>query len=504
MCQKREKPITKIIVVFILLFAILFLVDFSNIAYANANLMSSLSNLLILLYTSLVAIIFSFLSIHLSRQYGLSSIDILIKKAESIFTIYNIVIIISILGLILDLKTLENFNIEWGKVSIRAPSIMLGTEIIFVIFSAYFFKKYVSETVRITPREIMKTLGYPDKIVNLVEKGRLYEADTKFSRGLSLIRLCITDLSLRDELEAILNTFNDTIKAIPWHLRKEELRGKEKIDISTLYWKIHSKMDEHIFSPLVSTDLKPSINLLSKLFCNLTNIYIDTNLINSSLFSEYLNNLYRVTENYVKADKIEALNYFFFGSVFWVFRENLEKISYSSVSEVLSKGIGLSTSLVKSLEKRPNKKDDIKYILFITFGGLYDWVKIYPKAFIRIEADDLIYLMGKGGRVEIGKIIIALSNFESELVKIKENEPSFIFERAVTVFNRIKSEIETILNNQHWRILLSEKELRLLNVSDKTIEAIQFANFLNEDEVKKLKSFIEKHFALFLQASEDI
>jgi len=503
---KIKKRTIKISVFILLSIAIFFFVDFSGIAYANPNLISSLSNLLIVLYTSLATIIFSFLIMHLSRQYGLSSRDILIKKSKGIFAIYTVVIIISILGLILDFKTLEKLTLEVATVSIRTTSIILGTEIIIAIFSAYFFKKYVSETLCITPQEIMKTLGYPDKIVKLVKEGKLYQADTKFSRGLSLIRLCIMDLTLRDELEAILNMFNDTIEEIPWHLKREESRGKEKIDTSTLYCKIHWKMDECIFSPLINTNLKPNVNLFSKLFCSFTRIYINTNLVSSSLFIEYLDNLYKVTENYVNAGKRKALNYFFFGSVLWVFRENLDKVSHISVSEVLSKGTILSASLVKSLEPRPDKKDDIKYILFVAFCNLCDWVKKHPRAFMSVaslETDDLIYLMEKGGRVDIGHVIIALSNFESELVKIKETESPFVYERAVACFNKIKSKIEGILNIQHWRILISKKELGLLDMDDGTIGAIQLANFLNEDEVKNLKSFIERHFAFFLQTSED-
>jgi len=498
---------TKISVFIVLSIAIFFLVDFSDIAHVNPNLISNLSNLLIVLYTPLTAIIFSILGIHLSRQYGLSSTDILIKKSKGIFAIYSVAIFISILGIILDFKTLENLTLEIATVSIKTTSIMLGAEIIIAMFSAYFFPKYLLEIFRISPAEIMKTLGYPDEIVKLVKEGKLYQADTRLSRGLSLIRICIMDLAMRDELEAVVTRFNKTIEEIPWHQKKEELREKERIDMVALSWKIHRRMDECIFSPLINTELKPDMPLFSTLFCNFTRIYINTNLIGSSLFDEYLDNLYRVTTNYVMTNKREALSSFFFGAVLWAFGENLNKISYVGVSRVLSKGVVLSASLIKSLETKPDKTDEIRYILFIAFTNLRDWVKKYPRAFMHAaapEIGDLIYLMEKASRTDIGSVIIALFHVESELVKIKETEHPFIYERTVTGFNQVKSKVAEILKRNHWRILISKNDLRLLNMDDRTIGAIQFANILNEDEIKGLKSFIEKHFTpFFLRTPEN-
>ena len=117
---------------------------------------------------------------------------------------------------------------------------------------------------------------------------------------------------------------------------------------------------------------------------------------------------------------------------------------------------------------------------------------------------DLIYLIEKGGRTDIGSVMITLFHVESELAKIKETEHPFIYERIVTGFNLVKSKVAEILKRNHWRILISKNDLKLLNINDKTIEAIQFANILNEDEIKGLKSFIEKHFTpFFLRTSEN-
>ena len=76
---------TKIVAFIALSIVIFFLVDFFDLAHLQPNLISTLSNLLIVLYTPLTAILFSILGIHLSRQYGLSSTDILIKKSKGLF-----------------------------------------------------------------------------------------------------------------------------------------------------------------------------------------------------------------------------------------------------------------------------------------------------------------------------------------------------------------------------------------------------------------------------------
>jgi len=153
--------------------------------------------------------------------------------------------------------------------SINIVSTIIGVEIAFILLFAYLFPKYLLETFRISLVEIMKMLGYPDDIIKMLKRGKLQLANTKLSKGLMLIRICIMDLAMRSELEKVVSIFSNTIKQIPY----EDLK-KKRIDIDRIVFTIHIRMDEYIFDPLISTHLKPNTRIFSQLFCNLTRMCI--------------------------------------------------------------------------------------------------------------------------------------------------------------------------------------------------------------------------------------
>jgi hypothetical protein len=337
----------------------------------------------------------------------------------------------------------------------------------------------------------MRALGYPNEIVKIVREGKLQQAGTKLSRGLSIIRGCIMDLSLRDDLENVVSIFSNTIEQIPWEEEKMKNKG-EGNDISTLVLNVHVRMDECIFDPLMKTDLKPDTMLFSRLFCNFTKMYIDSDLLASSLFYEYLDKLCRVAKDYVSIGKKEALNDFLF-SVLWVFNGKISKITDVSISIVLSKGIALSASLIKMLETKVDKLDDIKYIFFVLSSYVRDWLYKHPRAFIGLEVDDLIDLMEKGGIPFIGNIVIVIFRIENELEKIKETEHEFVYNRTNIRFEKIKSKIKEILKTNRWQIFVENNSLNVLDISDRTIGAIQLTNILNQNDVNALKSFIQRN-----------
>jgi hypothetical protein len=190
--------------------------------------------------------------------------------------------------------------------------------------------------------------------------------------------------------------------------------------------------------------------------------------------------------------KKEALNSFFF-SVLWIFNENSDKITDRNVTRVLSKGIILSETLIKLLETKLDKTDDIKYILFVLSSYIRDWLYKYPRAFTGLEIDDLIYLIEKGERLFVGNIVITLFCIESELEKIKETEPEFIYKRTVTKFEKIKLQVKEILEKNRWQMFVENNSLNILDMNDKTIGSTQLANILSQNDVNSLGLFIQRH-----------
>jgi hypothetical protein len=368
------------------------------------------------------------------------------------------VILFSIISIIFNFKDFKGATIEITTISINVASIMIGILIISIICSIVSLYYYILDVFRISPVEVMRALGYPNEIVKIVREGKLQQAGTKLSRGLSIIRGCIMDLSLRDDLENVVSIFSNTIEQIPWEEEKMKNKG-EGNDISTLVLNVHVRMDECIFDPLMKTDLKPDTMLFSRLFCNFTKMYIDSDLLASSLFYEYLDKLCRVAKDYVSIGKKEALNDFLF-SVLWVFNGKISKITDVSISIVLSKGIALSASLIKMLETKVDKLDDIEYIFFVLSSYVRDWLYKHPRAFIGLEVDDLIDLMEKGGRLFIGNIVIAIFRIENELEKIKETEHEFVYNRTNIRFEKIKSKIKEILKTNRWQIFVENNSLK--------------------------------------------
>jgi len=128
---------------FIISVIILILSNFYNIANVNPDLMSSLPNLVITLYTALIAVSFSIFGFHLTRQYGLSSIDILTKKSKQILIIYTMVILFSIISIIFNFKDFKGATIEITTISINVASIMIGILIISIICSIVSLYYYI-------------------------------------------------------------------------------------------------------------------------------------------------------------------------------------------------------------------------------------------------------------------------------------------------------------------------------------------------------------------------
>jgi len=487
----RKRGILKYMALYltgILIVFVTYLLLSSDLLTKNEDFILYFSSAVIQSYAALIAIPLSISAYHLSRQYGFSSIDILINKSRNLISIYFTIVSISILNMLLNLDTVQNLKIEILGISTNTFSLMLSAQIAVTVLPLYCVLNYLRDVLIISPIEIMKILGYPDEVVKSINKAKLYEANAKFSKGLSLIRTCITDLALRDELGAVVSTFTKTIGKIPWYEKIEELTGKGRMDTGSLFYNIFIRLDECIIEPLINTNIKPDVHIFTQFFNSLGRACIDTHSTNSSVFNEYIDKLYRITANYVKNGKKEALHYFFFLHL-WT----LGELSTSALSKILSRGINLSASLLRYFETDASKIDDIRYIFFVTSNGL-QMLANHPTAFVNLrQIDDLIYLIEKSDRIFLGHVIICLPFIEKELENIRKTEHEFIYKRTLANFLKVKAKVVEVLKRRRWRVFVYNNSLNILNIDDETIGAIQFSNILEEEKISDLESFIKRH-----------
>lgn len=458
------------------------------------DLITKLSYFVFYINTALIAILFSILAIHLPRQYGLISVDFLLKKSRNIVVFYFLNILIALPGIVLDFNTFKLPLFTIIDITINPVSIILAIEIIIAIITAYSFQKYLLEIFHLSPKDIMKQLGYPEKILIYVQKGKFHQTKIQLNKGLSLIRICILDMSMRDELESVVLDFNNIIEKIPWHEEKEKQLDKKDINIE-IFFDLHRNIEEYIIDSIINIELKPSLHMFSPFFHTITKVYINTGMVKTSLFVEHLDRLYRVTENYVIEGKKEALESFFFQPVFFVFDANLKKISYKEVSLALSEGLTLSTSLIRAIGSE--KRREVNYISFILFTFLQQWLQKYPRAFTSLtDIDNLVYFIEKGGRFETGEIIIILFYIEKELPNLEKVETPYEYIMTTEKITKIKSKIVNKLKSNQWRVFIRENNLNILDINDNTIGAKQLKGMVNENEVEAFNSYIQRYFGV--------
>lgn len=227
------------------------------------------------------------------------------------------------------------------------------------------------------------------------------------------------------------------------------------------------------------------------LFLRLRLKYIDSDMAGSSLFLEYLEGLSRVTEAYVTVGKREALGYFL-PSTIWAINEKPNKVSYSVVATVLSKTLALSASLIRKLETKPERHFDLLYIQFIAATQLEQCLKKYPRAFTRIEIDNLIFLMEKSDRLFIGELILLMPFIESDLKRLKTEENGLSYNIAISRYAKVISKLKEILKNHRYHVFLENNSLNIMNMNDRTIASIQLKGTLKDEEIPLLDEFIKR------------
>ncbi len=448
----------------------------------NPDFMLYLASAVIQAYAALIAIPLTISVVHLSRMYGSPLVDILIKESKGIFAIYIPIVVISVFNMVID----------------PAPGylfIMLLLQLSVCIFPLYPLVERLRNLLTISPPQIMKVLGYPEKLKELADKGKLTEINIKFLKGLSLIRSCIMDLSLRDYLSPTIDTFSKAISIFPWSDKnlkeKKIIEGRvQQVDRFSIALNIVQHLDECITDPLKHIEILPDPSILSPLFRELNKAFVKMDISGTSIFDDYLRKLSVLVGLFVENRKTDALNLFFY-SMFWFYKESGKEIPANAVS----KAISLSASSIENLKTKHAEREDIKSIFLIT-SQAFMTIKIDPKIFVKLQPEAIdawIYLIKEGDRTDLGWMITCLSFVKEKLVEVKRHEHPIIYERAKANFFRVLNEIKEKLVKNNWKIFLDDNHLNILNISDNTIGSLRLDNIVGKSEKAVLRSFIDNY-----------
>jgi len=457
----------------------------------DLQFMLYLSSATIQAYAALIAIPLTISVVHLSRMYGSPLVDVLIKAGKRIFLYYIVIVVVSVANMIINPDTV---SILLSFPSMFTLTIMLMLQLSVCLLPLYPLLKNLIALLTITPPQIMKYLGYPQRIDELINKNMLFEVNDMLLKGLSLIRSCILDISLRDYLKDTINLFSIAFKNIPWYNKemKEErmVNGRLKqIDLTSILLNIVRALDECIIDPLRNTKVLPDPYILSQLIIELNRAFIKSEFTLTSFFEEYLKKISILVEIFVMNRKVDALNLFFY-SMLWSFKESGKSIH----PRVISNALILSASLIKKL-KTLASGDEIRQILFIT-GQSFIAVKNNPKIFIHLNSEAIdawLYLIDECSRTDLGMMLTCLPFIENELEKIEKQEYKFIYDRAVRNFSKILTKIIAKLRESNWLVFIRANRLNILDTNDNTIGSVELRGILNEAEVKLLTLFITKY-----------
>ena len=437
-----------------------------------------LSSATIQSYAALIAIPLTISAVHLSRMYEAALPNVLLKESKKIFAVYSIIVIVSIFNIIINPTTPESMIV------------MLTLQLAVCILPIYPLLKELLNLLTISPIKIMEFLGYPQKVQKLVNEGKFFETQNRLFKGLSLIRSCIIDMSLRDYLASVVKLYATTLSGFHWANKKiDETRKEGRIDMETLCWSILNLIDENVISPIENTKILPNPHTLYPLLKEINVAMIDTSMLNSSVFDDYLEEMSKLTEIYVEKRKTKHSNLFLY-SIFWSIKEKNEPIP----PILISRAISLSAALIKKVEKF--RGEDFLYISMFTNEAFYA-IKDDPKSFARLDSEAIdawISLIENGDRMNLSPMIISLSSVEKYLKKIKEQENEFIYKRALGNFIKIKSKIKEKNIQNRWVVFVDKNAINILSINDNTISSHGVKNILKNDELKILRSFVDRNF----------
>lgn len=459
----------------------------NNIINSNSTFMLYLASATIQAYAALIAIPLSISAIHLSRQYGRFVASILFRKSKRLFLIYFVILLVSTLNIIINPNNLKETLIAQKYSSF---GLLIALQVGVTIIPLYYVFEYLKSALLMSPEDIMKELGFPKDVVQLVKKNKLSEAHKRLLSGLSMIRACITDTTMRDDLYRVVSLFKETMENIPWEEEKEETKNG-RLDMASLFLNIEWNLDEYVIDPLMKSSIKPNVHLLATFFLSLHKALLKTYSTFSSVFEEHLDKMYRVTFQYVVEGKIEALNEWFF-SILWKDTGHLEP---RSIARVLLKGVKLSTALVKLLREKPGREEDIEKIVFFYNSALLNRIRAFPEFLLHDiwgSVEDLIYLL-RMDLTLLGNVIIGLAFTENRLGKIKTSEPEILYKRILYQCSRLENEIKSILRSNKLVVFVQDKHLRILSAEHGGGASISLENVLKDEEIEILDSFIQRH-----------
>jgi len=249
----------------------------------DPSIILALSAAIIPAYAAIIAIPFTIALLHLQSKYGPEATGILVRKLKAIFIVFGLIVLLSIL---------------FALVSIIPYSVMLAAEISIALAPILYFASFIRNILSLSPTDIIKEIGFPEKPAELLRKGRVFETLGIYYRGFRLIKACINDLVLHDQLNFVLKVLNNSLIRIDWTQNISEEKETGRLDLHGVLLNLTKWYALYVVDPIVVTHPKPSYYSLSRFIYSMTKVFIDAGMTMSGVFDEFLQNTVKLSIAY--------------------------------------------------------------------------------------------------------------------------------------------------------------------------------------------------------------
>ncbi|MHA1595516.1 MAG: hypothetical protein ACTSXX_12390 [Candidatus Baldrarchaeia archaeon] len=255
-----------------------------------------LSSAVLQAYATLIAVPFAIAAVHMQSRYGYVSTRVLLKVLIPVLKWYLFILLVSVLSIV--------FASAEGTI-VQA---FLVVEVLIALAPLSYFAKHVREILLIKPSDILRELGFPERIVKLFRDGRLFDVQEFLTQGFLLAKGCLLEPALYTEAEKVLSQISVALREIDWSMEVAERRNNIVFDVSMLLSGIIRHIRADIVDPIVISPLKPHPEALMRLMWVVCEAFMT--LMRDSYFysfDKFLDLVHRLTMSYVDVDLESAL-----------------------------------------------------------------------------------------------------------------------------------------------------------------------------------------------------
>jgi len=467
----------------VLVLLIAFSVDcltFFGMIKPNNDVILSLSSVILQAYATLIAIPFTIAVIHLQSKYGFEIIGILSRKLKQIFIVFGIMFLALMASMIL-------------STNVSLFTYLLMIETIVGLFPIPYFVKFIQDIIYFSPLEAFKALGFPDKPMALLKLERFSDTNTIYYQAFKLIRACVSDPILFEQLTPILSDINKSLIEIYCKSNFLEEKSNKKDEINKLISNLANWFSIYIVEPFLASTIKPRYLMLSSLITNMTKAFIKSDMISSFHFEKFIYDVRKLALSYGDTRDFEAAFYIFFQSIINTLVNEMEKIKDEGRKRQII-DYGLPWSICQGLFITKTLCEISRDALFVEQLKIEIWLfrildilRFNPDLLLHLlclrELEYVMEISYSGGLVfQELPLVIALAKLKHQIPMLEEYKQK----QANHCINYFSKRFKKILYEKKLNIQIKGKKIQLINEKGKIVASTG----LNDKERESIKEYL--------------